>query len=182
LRSISLRFITALLTFGIGIAISSVWLISRVDEEQAPCRSCATIYASQSEIPTVSLRELEGNEERYKNRVVRVNAVFRSDAGTVSLHDESGGTKGGFAENSVSCVGAEKSLSVYSGYETWYDGTAHVAVIGKYGRIEPKNFYQGYDGFNIMCLERAKPTDSGLRGRISYTVGKLGNYIFPAKR
>src|SRR6266545_4420123 len=66
-------------------------------------------------------------------------------------------------------AGARKALTIYSGFETWYDSSAIVVMVGQAGRINnPKSFFHGDDGFNILCLERVEPIGSGESARRKY--------------
>lgn len=188
MRSLSLRVVIALLTFGIGLAVASIWTITSVDQEVAPCNSFAAVYpAAANEIPSVTLCEIVSDPERYRDRVVRLKAAFHHDAGTVSLGEagncaKSTHTYAGYADFPTSCAGNQKLLSIHSGYDTWYDGPpVGVVVVGRSGIIEDKNFYQGREGFNILCVEQVMPDGIGIRQRIYYTVGKAVNFVIPAK-
>lgn len=188
MRSLTLRFVVALLTFSVGVAVASVWLVSRVDPETPPCRSCAEIYASAAhEIPTVTLCEVVSNPEHYRDQIVRLDVSFRSDSGSVSISDDAGNcakdayTYAGFADPHASCVETQKALSVYSGYRTWYDAPpVEVVIVGRFGIIDDRNFYGGREGFNILCLEQVKPDGTGLLERIYYTLGRAVNFVVPA--
>ena len=191
MRRITLRMLVATITFLIGVAVTSVWLISGVSEHEVPpCRACAEIYAS-SEIPTVSLCEVIDNPERFQNQIVRIRAEFIHDAGYIFLSYRSCGNgnhvPAGFTESSGSCVGNRKLLSRYSGFESWYDSSADVVVVGRFGRIEfEKNFSHGRDGFNIMCLEQVSVREMSATNRVFFevfsrayfTLGKVGDFIF----
>ena len=68
---------------------------------------------------------------------------------------------------------------MYSGYQAWYDSDAEVAAVGRFERIEGEhNLNRGYDGFNILCLERVEPIGSGIRQRINYTIGRLASAMY----
>lgn len=181
MRRLTLRVAVTCLTFVVGVAAASVGMVSRVAEkEEAPCRDCSEIYSS-SEILTVTLCEISANPERYRGRLVRIRAVFHHDAGTIHLFDpcgSGGAARAGVAESCGACAGAWKALSIYSGYRTWYDGDADVVVVGRAGRIEGNNFYQGLDGFNVLCLERAGPAGSGVWQRVYYTIGRGVALVF----
>lgn len=66
---------------------------------------------------------------------------------------------------------------IYSGFGSWYDDHARVVVIGYTGSIDPGNFYQGREGFNIMCLERAEPRGFNIYNQIRHAVGQLGLHL-----
>jgi hypothetical protein len=77
--------------------------------------------------------------------------------------------KTGLDERSEACAGARKALTIYTGFETWYDSSAVVVVVGRGGRINNlKSYYQGIDGFNILCLEQVEPIGSGEAERKNY--------------
>jgi hypothetical protein len=181
MRRLTLRIAVAFLTFLIGVATASIWMVSRIaGKEEPPCRGCAELYSS-SEIPTVTLCEISANPEQYRGKLVRVRAVFHNDAGAIHFFDScgSGGTMyAGIGESCGACAGTWKALSVYSGYKTWYDSDARVAVIGRAGHIGGKNFYRDFDGFNILCLERVEPVGLGVWQRIYYTIGEAASTVF----
>jgi hypothetical protein len=187
MQSLSLRVVVALLTFSIGLAVASVWAIISVERDAAPCNSFASFYAAAAdEIPTVTLCEIVSDPERYRDRVVRLKATFYHDAGTVSLGEKgncakSTHTYAGFAGFPASCAGNQKLLSIHSGYSTWYDGPpVDLVVVGRSGIVNDGNFYQGREGFNILCVEQVTPDGMGIWQRIYYTVGKVVNFIVPA--
>ncbi len=169
-------------TFLIGISVATIWMLSRVENTEAPpCRSCAETYSLASEIPMVSVREVVNNPERYANRIIRIRARFVHDSGYISLHDQvqscghfSFLRAGLSVEQVQSCEGTRKALAIHSGFGTWYDGGSNITIVGRYGRIEDdRGFNDGESGVNILCLEEVSPLDSGLSGRIHYTIEKL---------
>lgn len=184
MRRFILRAALALLTFTISVAVASVWMVSRIPiKEEPPCRSCSELYSS-SQILTVTLCEISANPVLYRGQIVRVRAVFHHDGMTIHLLDScgrGGAMYAGMAESCGACDGARKALSIYSGYETWYDNDADVVVIGRSGSIEGNNFYQGYEGFNILCVERVEPFGLGVWQRIQYTVGQVADFFFKAR-
>ena len=161
----------------------TVWLVSRIpDIEVPPCRNCASMYGSPV-VPTVTLCELAAHREQYAGKVVRVSATFHHDSGTINLYDHdcvpSAAMYAGIAPSCEYCVGAKKALTMYTGYGTWYDSIATVTLVGRVGRIEgDNNFYRGYDGFNVLCVERVAPIGSGVGHRIYYTIGQIANRIY----
>ena len=183
MRRLTLRILVALLTFAIGVAAASVWMVSRIAEsEEPPCRSCSEIYTS-SEISTVTFRELSANPGEFRGKLVRVEAIFHHDSGAISLRGERwagpGAMYAGVAESRGACPGAWKALTVYSGYRTWYDSEADVVVVGRLERIDGEgDFYAGREGFNILCLERVEPIGSGIRQRVYYAIGRLAGAIY----
>jgi len=181
-----LRLLIVAVTFLFAVTVLSVWLVSRVSRyERPPCATCADIYAS-AEIPTFSICELSNNPGRYENKVIRIRARLVHDAGYIFLSDQTCGARSyiraGFVESSGSCEGSRKRLSRYSGYETWYDGSATVLVVGSIGPAV--NYHEG-NGFNIECLESADGPEMGTAGRIFFevfssvyfTIGKVGGII-----
>src|SRR6266550_4353926 len=78
----------------VGASAGSVWHVSRVPNlEEPPCRSCSVSYSS-TEIPTVALCDLTKNADRFRGKLVRVQAKFHHDAGLVSLIDDTCGVGG----------------------------------------------------------------------------------------
>lgn len=74
-----------------------------------------------------------------------------------------------------SCMGARKALTIYTGFEEWYDSEAIVVVVGRIGTINnPRSYYHGEIGFNILCLEKVEPIGSGGAERRKYEKGWLG--------
>jgi hypothetical protein len=171
--------ITAVVILIVLMPIIMVWVVSRIPETEAPpCRSCSTIYASQ--IPTVNLCQLSSDLKRFSGKTVRVTGMFHHDAGQISLRDYDcdAGIYAGLSPTCESCVGTQKALTMYTGYRTWYDSDANATVVARIGRIEgDNNFYRGYDGLNILCLERVEPIGPRVWYRIYYTVGQIGKRI-----
>jgi hypothetical protein len=159
--------------------VITVWTVSRIPQTEAPpCHSCAGIYSSQ--IPTVNLCELGSNLKQFSDQTIRVAGIFHHDAGQISLrnYDCGAGIYAGVSPSCESCVGTQKALTMYSGYRTWYDSDANATVVAKVGRIEgDNNFYRGYDGLNILCLERVEPIGPTVYYRIYYTVGQIGKRV-----
>jgi hypothetical protein len=148
---------------------------ANVTLEQAPCTKCRAVY-SASEIPTIAICELTDNLTRYDGKLVRLKAIFVHDAGQTYLRPEDGtclqgggGMNTGLDERSEACDGARKALSVYTGFETWYDSRAKVVVIGRVGQINnPRSYFHKGEGFNILCLEHVEPIGSGEAERRKY--------------
>lgn len=184
MRSLFLRVVVALLTFSVGLAVASVWAITSVEQEVAPCDSFAAVYPA-NEIPNVTLCDIVSDPERYRERVVKLTATFYHDGGTVALGGRGDCAKqaytfAGFAGFPASCAGNQKLLSIHTGYKTWYDGPpVDVVLIGRPGIIEDGNLYQGREGFNILCVEQVTPDGMGIWQRVYYTVGKVLNFIVP---
>ncbi len=181
MKRTAIRLIAALVSFFVGVSIATVWMYSRVrNMELPPCQSCAEIYSSSPEILTASVCEIVNNPERYANRTVRVQAMLHNDAGYIYLYDESRpcGQNSilyvGLTEPLKSCEGTRKTLTVHSGIGTWYDGTVSITVVGRLGHIEEyRGFYDGENGFNVLCIERVSSVGSGMLGRIRYTIGEV---------
>ena len=88
MQRLTLRLAVAALTFIIGVAVASVWIISHIAKiEEPPCHSCATIYSSASEVQNITLCELSSKPELYKGKIVRIRAIFQHDSGTIILTD-----------------------------------------------------------------------------------------------
>jgi hypothetical protein len=67
----------------------------------------------------------------------------------------------------------KKSLMVYPGLGSWYDGVAYVTVVGTVADFDnPDDFNFVFDGFTIECLERVEPIGFGLTERVFYTAGR----------
>jgi hypothetical protein len=186
MRSHALRVVVRLLTFGLGLAVASVWLVSRVDPETPPCRSCAAIYASAAnEIPTVTLCDIANDPERYRGRMVRLDVIFLYDSGTFAISDATAGCAknnifpGVFADSHASCEDTQKALSIYSGYKTGYDmSPVGVVVVGSLDFIVTRRIHGDGEGFNILCLEQVKPEGAGIVQRIYYTVNRIFSSVF----
>jgi len=180
MRSRTLRVVVGFLTFGLGLAVASVWLVSQVDPETPPCQSCAAIYASAAnEIPTVTLCEIANDPERYHNRVVRLDVIFLYDSGTFALSDTTAGCAKNnffpsvFSGSHASCADTQKALSIYSGYKTGYDmAPVGVVVIGRLDTIDTRMLPIGGEGIDILCLEQVKPDGAGIVQRVYYTVNQ----------
>ncbi|MDQ3820023.1 MAG: hypothetical protein M3362_20430 [Acidobacteriota bacterium] len=87
----TLRLTVALLTFLVGVAASSVFMVSRIaDIEEPPCRSCSAVYSS-SEIPAATVVEISADPEAYRGRLVRVRGIFHRDAAAIHLLAPRGG-------------------------------------------------------------------------------------------
>lgn len=184
-----LGLVVALLSF-----CFAVWFVSGADErEQPPCRSCAALYSA--EIPTVSLCDIARAPDRFSGKMIRVRSEFRHDAGTIILDDAVGGCErsaflyAGLDESFAACDGALEELALHSGFGTWYDGSAAVTVVGRFGRIETANsFYTGEVGFTIMCLEHAEQREMdtaasmfyGSLARMYFTIGRVAKFMFSA--
>jgi hypothetical protein len=176
------KWAAASLIFILGVVaasvVVSVWYVSRVPNlEESPCRSCSARH-SPTEIPTVGFCDLTKNTEKFRGKLVRVQAKFHHDAGLVSLLDDTcrvdGRMHAGLSNSFESCAGAMKALKIYSGFRTWYDSTANVLVVGSVGLLEnPTLFDDGKDGFNIICLERVSPGEFPMQDRIRYAAGEL---------
>ncbi len=164
---------TVLVVIAIAWRVISAWNASYIAETEAPpCQKCSTFYSS-TEIPTITLYELENNLEKFKGKVVRIRALFYHDAGQVNLYDDRGKLHAGLSNSFESCAGTRKALTIYSGFATWYDSAAHVVVVGSVGHLENLTLFEDDAGFNIMCLEKVEPDGSGLRERVKYTEGEL---------
>lgn len=148
---------------------------SEVVVEQPPCRSCSQIYSSSGSIPTLEFCEFAANPTRYNGQLVRVRALFTNDAAQTTLSPPEGqcpsamAMRTGLDEQCEACEGARKALTIYSGFETWYDSRAIIVAVGRTGRINnPKSYYKGEDGFNIVCLESVEPIGTGEAERSKY--------------
>jgi hypothetical protein len=159
----------------------SVWAVSRIpNTEASPCRTCAGVYAS-AEIPTVNICQLSAELKQFSGKTVRVTGTFHHDAGQITLRNYDCGAVIylGLSPSCESCAGTQKALTMYTGYRTWYDSDANATVVARVGRIEgDNNFYRGYDGLNVVCLERVEPIGSSVRHRIYYAVGQISRRIF----
>ena len=169
--------------FCFALTLSTMtWLVgcshrsAHVVLEQPPCQSCAGIYSSNGPIPTVEFCEFAAHPGLYSNGLVRLRAEFANDASQTILRPPQGqcqepmlAIRTGLDKHCAACDGARKALSIYSGFETWYDSHALVVVVGRMGVIKnPKSYYNGEPGFNISCLESVQPIGSGEMERQEY--------------
>lgn len=170
-----LRTLLLVLVVAVIAAVVSVWCVTRIAEtEEPPCRSCVAL-ASSTDIPLVTMCDLQSDPKKYEGKLVRVRTLFYHDAGQVRLLDDACpklSLHSGLADSFQSCAGTSKALSIYSGFGTWYDSTARVIVVGRLGRLENPTLYED-DGFNITCLEKVRPNGWGIVERIYFAVGKL---------
>jgi len=187
LRRIGIRLLIA---FGVLSAalIVSLWLISRVGAvENPPCRDCSEVNASaRSQISSVTLCDLLHNSELYNEKLVRIRAVLKQDSGYISLSDPAitceGQTfaKAGFPESFASCDGTRKMLKIYTGYDPQgarYDGVANVVVVGRWGRIQSNDNFDGELGLTILCLETVSSIGSERSLRIRYSIDEIARRI-----
>ena len=175
----------SILTFVVGVAIS--WtvvflMVAPVPEtEPLPCRDCARLHLS-SEIPTVRICELRENFDQYRGKLVQVHALFHHDAGQVTLIDigcaPNSAIHAGLSDSCASCAGARKALTVYTGFGSWYDGTARVMVLGRVGRLENPTLFPDDNGFNIDCIETVAPLGNGVEERMKYRRGELLQFLY----
>lgn len=150
---------------------------AEVTLETPPCPNCSQVYSAAQIIPTIEFCQLVDNSARFANQMVRIKAAFIHDAGQTLLTAPQEKCEGqthrsiktGLDERCGACDGTRKALSIYTGFETWYDSRAIVVVVGRLGRINnPKSHYHGDDGFNILCLEQVEPIGSGAAERNQY--------------
>src|SRR4051812_42976810 len=88
-----------LVVVAIAWRVVSAWNASYIAEtESPPCQKCSALYSS-TEIPTVTLDELENNLGRFKGKAVRVRTLFYHDAGQVNLYDDKGKLHAGLSNS-----------------------------------------------------------------------------------
>ena len=171
------RAAVGILILGIVLAYEAALLtrIMQVGEvEEPPCRDCAQLY-SALQSPLVEISELNNKRQLYEGKVVRVRATLYNDAGLVHLEDlasDGGVILAAFSPSCQSCLGAKKALSIYSGFDTWYDGAARVVVVGRVLRENP--MLSAYNnGFQIECIESVEPVSASGYQRINYAIWQV---------
>jgi hypothetical protein len=175
----SLAGVAVLLT-GASVALAfALWLDSRPPRmELAPCRACASVYAS-SPIADLDLCTVMSAPEEFRDRTVRVDGVFLHDAGQTMLVSDACKKQSifvGMSRDLVACAGTEKALEIHTGFRSWYDSEAAVTLVGRIGEIDnPDSYYLGEYGLNILCLERVNPLFKP--SRIRYAIGRFFKFV-----
>lgn len=155
--------LVGVLAFSIGLAIFAFRSSSALEASKKVCRKCLDVSKTEN-LETKTFSEIL-NDKNFQGRKVRVKALFRHDAGYISLQDLENGkeaTPAGFDKNTISCEETEKTLRLCSGYKHWYwlDGSVEITAVGYLGKIdkESNSFQGGEDGFNIICIEQVNAT------------------------
>lgn len=136
------------------------------------CQKCLDVSKTDS-LETKTVTELL-TDKTYHGKIVRLEARFYHDAGYVFLRDLVNGKDGvatGFDKDAIPCADTEHSLSICTGYRTWYDHSVDVTVVGYLSTIDTdKNPFQGGGiGFNIICVEQVRPTnDEFIKGKAKF--------------
>jgi hypothetical protein len=178
---IKYSILASVVTFMMGVALASINMALRVPElEQTPCNACAHIY-ERSQIPSVTICELNERREYYRGRLVRISVVFHNDAGQVRLRDHCTGfldSHSGFGDSFESCAGVRDALLIHTGYgRLWYDGAARVVMVGRAGRVENPTSAHDENGFNIDCIESVEPMHPDSHNMIRYRLSELAGYF-----
>ena len=140
-----------------------------VEQEQPPCYACAQTLNAVS---AVTVCELSNNLQKYVGKRIRVNAEFQNDAGQLFLKESGCTIHAGFEKDRRACTGAWRKMQVASGFETWYDGSVSVSVVGFISTIPDGNYYAGEDGFTVSCLEEVR-TEPTFSQRTRFAMGRL---------
>lgn len=123
------------------------------------CNKCTQLSAQAVHI---TLEELSACPQKYENKLVRLYAILHHDSGELFLGN--GGAKfssrviAGIGKDYTSCYFTRRAFTFNTGYRTWYDGSAKVTLIGKFGIIDNQlDFHDGMDGLTILCFEAVNP-------------------------
>jgi hypothetical protein len=79
MKHLTIRFIIALITFIIGIAVVAIWYISRAPHFTKPENSVSISSSTEQQIPTVAYCELIREPQLYFGKMVRVRAIMYVD-------------------------------------------------------------------------------------------------------
>lgn len=167
-----------LLTAVLGV-YAFYWLsphLSPTDEvESPPCRSCSEVYAaSPSDIPSVSLCDLERAPKDYDGRVIRVSALVKHDSGYFGLGDGKLCPSEKFIEAELSsstqaCDGLKERFGHLLGYKhtCWrhpfgFDGNVRATVVGRFVNDESieTDSGNGHLRLTLLCIERVDDGDA----------------------
>jgi hypothetical protein len=139
------------------------------EQEQPPCHACTQ---TTNDVSPVTVCELSNNLQKYVGKPIRITAEFQNDAGQLFLKEGGCTIHAGFAKERQACTGAWRKMQVASGFETWYDGSASVRVVGFISTIPGGNYYAGEEGFTVSCLEDVR-TEPVFSQRIRFSMGRL---------
>ena len=139
------------------------------EQEQPPCSACAQTLNAVS---AVTVCELSNNLQKYVGQRIRVNAEFQNDAGQLFLKESGCMIHAGFDKDRRAGTGTWRKMQVASGFETWYDGSASVSVVGFISTIPSGNYYAGEEGFTVSCLEEVR-TEPTFSQRTRFAMGRL---------
>ncbi len=79
MKHLTIRFIVALITFIIGIAVAAIWYISRAPQPTKPENLVGMSSSTEQQIPTVAYCELVREPQLYLGKMVRVRAIMYVD-------------------------------------------------------------------------------------------------------
>lgn len=157
------------------------------------CQNCRGNYQMADALPDVGFSELEQHPEKYAGQMIRLHAKFDHDAGYTFLcapvpRDRANCIPVGFGTGFKTCSSTKRSLTIHTGLEThtglemWYDGTAYVTVICKYGIIDDqREFQNGETGLTIFCLENVEPVSpmrDGPINSIRFGIAQIRRLLF----
>jgi hypothetical protein len=167
------KLAVALMTYTIGVS-AAFYLLRRQPVrvyEEPPCGTCARVYGADPEgfgPWTIPFSVLASDPGQLTGRLVRVRANLENDAGYISLYAPGPRLEGtrlpaefNDPASYAACGGVREALHDIAGIGNWCDGSAEVVVVGRVGRLG--HFRHGEVGFEIMCVERAKPLGAHAR-------------------
>lgn len=138
----------------VAVAVSMfgvIGVLSRTGRvELPPCVGC---HQAGAQLDEVSVCDLEFRRQELKDKLVRVRGIFRNDSGYLFLENPGCSVHLGFAPGRLACKNAYRKLQIICGIDAWYDGRATVRLLGTPSRIPVGNFFEGDEGFTILCLE-----------------------------
>ena len=165
-----------------GVVILVGWLLFiSAGASSGTCNKCQQISEN---IINLTTEELMSCPQKYENKIIRTSTILHHDSGQLFLGDE--GAKlsslvlAGIGKDFTSCYFTRRAITFNTGYRTWYDGSAQVTLIGKFGIIDDQmNFHSGINGLNMLCFEAVYSTEnqSRLINHCLYTLTRTGRLI-----
>lgn len=135
-------------------------LLREEEIEQPPCHRCEKVYSATPDIIDLTVCDLEKDEQRFYDKVVRLRAHFYRDSGVIQLYDDQRKCAWNLVnvkEGYESCEGAGRIFGELTGLDSWFDdnGKADVEIVGRMSRSEgyAAKMYE----FVLLCVERAEP-------------------------
>ncbi len=148
----------------VGILILVGWLsFILVGASSGTCSKCKKISTN---VINLTIEELNSCPQKYENKIIRMAAILHHDSGQLFLGDEGFNTRNiyvpaGRGEDFVSCYFTQRAITFNTGYRTWYDGSAHITMFGKFGIIDDQmRFHSGITGVTLLCIEAVTPANS----------------------
>ena len=150
---------------------------------------CTNCEALSENALIITLKEIDSCPQKFENKVIRISSILHHDSGEIFL-SENWQEKpkyyipAGLGKDFTSCTSTRRAVSFNTGYQTWYDGSAQVTIIGKFGIIDDQTgFHDDRIGITILCFEKVSPVNfSSLNvNRVRYIIARIGRLFFPMR-